>query len=118
MHFTENLNHTPSKELRCNSVLTHLIATEINQISKGNNTQPNMQKKIAALVKLRRQNLVPHFRPGNHDVVRLCGCVIKSASVWLYKHSDEACSLASGFGVSFVWVFATANNLPNPMNNI
>ena len=44
MQFTENLNHTPSKELLCNSVLTYLIATEINQFSQGNNTQPNMQK--------------------------------------------------------------------------
>ena len=43
------------------------------------------------------------------------GCVgasSKNASVWLCKHSDEACSLASGFGVSFVWVFATAKYLP------
>ena len=46
------------------------------------------------------------------------GCVgasTKSASVWLVKHSDEACSLASGLGVRFVWVFATAINLPNKL---
>ena len=44
------------------------------------------------------------------------GCVgasSKNASVWLCKHSDEAYSLVSRFGVSFEWVLATASNLPN-----
>ena len=44
---------------------------------------------------------------GASSKARLCG--------WSNIQIDEACSLASGFGVSFVWVFATANNFPNEL---
>ena len=35
----------------------------------------------------------------------------KRACVVGRAYSDEACTLASGFGVNFEWIFATANIL-------